>query len=253
MSALGDPPGPGSLLAARHDVDALRAQFALHGRVVVPDLLTPGFAAELHACLDGWTRWALVTRVEGRHYNFDAAAMAAIPASEWAKLEGLIAAEARVGLQYLYERYPLYDPHHAPEPVPPVLDRFRGLLGGGPFIELSRRITGADGIAFGDAQATRYRKNHFLTLHDDAEPEKRRLVAYVLSLTPEWAADFGGQLQFVDADGQIEQVVMPRFNTLSLFRVPRTHLVSAVAPFVERPRLSITGWLREGGDRGTGW
>lgn len=233
-------------LVARHDTDALRESFAARGRVVVHDLLAPDFAAALYACLRAWPRWALVTRVQGRHRNFDAAALASIPAEDRAQLDALIAAEARKGLQYLYERYPLHDVDYVPEPGPPPLDRFRALLRGGPFIELTRRITGLDGIAFGDGQATRYRKGHFLTLHDDIEPGKRRLVAYVLSLTPEWAADYGGQLQFVGADGQVEESVLPRFNTLSLFRVPCTHLVSAVAPFVEHARLSITGWLREG-------
>ncbi|HEX5536856.1 MAG TPA: 2OG-Fe(II) oxygenase family protein [Sphingobium sp.] len=37
---------------------------------------------------------------------------------------------------------------------------------------------------------------------------------------------------------------MPRFNALSLFRVPQRHHVGCVAPFAPKPRISITGWLR---------
>lgn len=235
-------------LAPRSDLEALRARFADRGRVVVPDLLAPAFAAELHACLAGWPRWALVTRVQGRHRDFDAAAMAKIPPQDRVELDALIAAEAWQGFQYLYERYPLHDVGYEPEPGPPVLDRFRALLREGPLLDLARRITGCEDIAFGDGQATRYRKGHFLTLHDDAEPAKRRRVAYVLGLTPDWAADYGGQLQFLGADGGVAEAVVPRFNALSMFRVPCPHLVSAVAPFVEASRLSVTGWLRAAAD-----
>ena len=35
---------------------------------------------------------------------------------------------------------------------------------------------------------------------------------------------------------------MPRYNTLSLFKVPAPHVVSLVAPWAQAPRLAITGW-----------
>jgi len=47
----------------------------------------------------------------------------------------------------------------------------------------------------------------------------------------------------LSADGEVEEVWMPRFNSLALFRVPTPHIVSYVAPFATQPRYAITGWL----------
>ncbi|MCX7556347.1 2OG-Fe(II) oxygenase [Xanthomonadaceae bacterium JHOS43] len=99
-------------------------------------------------------------------------------------------------------------------------------------------------IAFAVGQVARYRRGHFLTLHDDFAEGKHRLAAYVPGLTLDWGADCGGQLQFLDRHGEVEDVFIPGFNVLSVFKVPSLHLVTTVAPHVSHPRLSITGWLR---------
>ncbi|WP_052772886.1 2OG-Fe(II) oxygenase family protein [Luteimonas sp. FCS-9] len=234
----GMPPGP------RHDLDRLRSDFARDGHVVVPQVLADDFARALRACLLDRTRWALVTRIDGRHRDFDAAAIAQMEAAALRPLQALVFEETRRGMQYLYERFPVHDVDYDPGPLPPALDRFRALLGGGPLRDLVRAVTGVDDIDFGDAQATRYRAGHFLTRHDDDHPGKQRRLAYVLGLSPGWRADDGGQLQFLDADDRVTHALVPGFNTLALFRVPRPHLVTAVSPFVESARLSITGWWR---------
>ncbi len=249
-AAIALPADDAALLAPRDDVGQLAATFAAEGRVVVHDLLVPAFADALHRALLDWTRWSLVTRADGQHRRFDALAVEQLPAEGRQALEALVFAEARTGFQYLYERQPLYDPDDASgdeTAAVPALVRLRGLLHGGPFIELMRVIAGTAAIDFGDGQLTRYRRGHFLTMHDDAAEGRHRRAAYVLGMTPYWAADDGGQLQFLDAAGQVERSLIPGFNTLALFRVPQPHLVTAVAPFVARSRLSVTGWLRQRG------
>lgn len=236
--------GAAALLAPRDDLDALASTFAQRRRVIVPDLLEAGFAEALHACMRDWNEWALVTRVAGVHRNFDAAQMDLIAPAKRAELDALISVEARNGFQYLYERYPLADPDYTGAPSDPRVLAMQHLLGSEPFVALARRITGLQRIRFADGQMTRYRRGHYLTLHDDHADGKQRLAAYVLSLSRDWSADHGGQLQFVAADGRVDEVVTPRFNTLALFEVPVPHLVTAVAPFVEASRLSVTGWLR---------
>lgn len=236
--------GTGALLAPRQDVDALAATFAQRRRVIVPDLLERGFADALHACLRDWREWALVTRVAGVHRNFDAAQMDMIDPAKRAELDALISVEARAGFQYLYERYPLADPDYTGVPSDPRALAMQHLLGSDAFVALARRVTGFAQIRFADGQMTRYRRGHYLTQHDDHADGKQRLAAYVLSLSRDWSADHGGQLQFIAADGGVDEVVMPRFNTLALFEVPVPHLVTSVAPFVQASRLSITGWLR---------
>jgi len=110
------------------------------------------------------------------------------------------------------------------------------------FLNLMREITGIPEIARTDGQATLYRPGDFLTVHNDEAKLAKRLVAYVLNMTPVWRSDWGGALQFI---GNIAEGYVPAFNVLNIFRVPARHAVSAVTPFGGL-RYSITGWLLAG-------
>lgn len=233
-----------NLLAPRVDIEQLSADYQRKRRLVIPGLLRADVAHSLHRALQDWSDWALVTRIGGKHRDFDAKEMERMDLARRAGFDDLVEVEARNGFQYLYERWPLYDPDYEVPLDVSILEAIRRMLQGGDFIQLVRRITGLDRIEFADGQLTRYRKRHFLTLHDDDAEGKGRLAAYVLGMTPDWKPDYGGQLQFLGMDGAVEDVFVPGFNTLSVFSVPRPHLVSAVASFVDASRFSITGWLR---------
>ena len=45
-------------------------------------------------------------------------------------------------------------------------------------------------------------------------------------------------------DGRVLESFTPRWNSLSLFKVPALHCVSYVTPWAAGPRLAVTGWLR---------
>jgi SM-20-related protein len=232
-------------LAPRADLQELSARFARSDRLQVAEVLDPDFCAALSRAIAEWREWALVTTVQGRHHNFDAEQMERIDPAKRADFDEMVATGARGGFQYLYERYPLHDPHIAPPPMrDPVLAQVRELMQDEAFLGLARTVTGREDIRHADCQMTRYRRGHFLTWHTDHADGKHRVAAYVLGLTPHWPADYGGQLQFVAGDGSVEAVFMPRFNTLNIFSVPAPHLVSAVAPFVTESRYSLTGWFR---------
>ena len=161
-----------------------------------------------------------------------------------------ILSRAQDHFQYLFRSYPMvaaYLQGHDPELF---LHYAFEWLNDSRTLEVLRRITGIDALIKVNAQATLYRPGHFLKHHDDSgHPEQHRRVAYVLYLTRGWRADWGGQLQFLDAHGDVEEVWMPRFNSLGLFLVPTPHVVSYVAPFATQPRYAITGWLCDGPER----
>jgi Rps23 Pro-64 3,4-dihydroxylase Tpa1-like proline 4-hydroxylase len=145
-------------------------------------------------------------------------------------------------MQYIFDTRRLdMEPEDAPRDV---VSEVTGFLNGPDFLAFVRTVTGDDRIDFADAQATRYRPGHVLTGHDDAAEGKNRLYAYVLNLTRDWRADWGGVLAFEGADGHIDEGFAPAFNALNLFAVPMRHAVTQVASFAPRDRLSITGWLR---------
>ena len=66
----------------------------------------------------------------------------------------------------------------------------------------------------------------------------------MLNFTPVWRPDWGGVLQFLDADGHVAEGYSPAFNALNIFKVPQDHCVSSVVHHAPFNRLSITGWIR---------
>ena len=124
-----------------------------------------------------------------------------------------------------------------------LLHRLLEFLNCPDYLAFARALTGDARVRRMNAQATRYRGGHFLKLHDDFNAEEGRLYAYVINLTHEWKADWGGLLQFLDAEGRVIDTLMPRWNSLSIFRVPAPHVVSLVAPWAEGERLAVTGWM----------
>jgi len=121
-------------------------------------------------------------------------------------------------------------------PIDRLLEAWNGAEG----LALFRKLVGEPGITSIDGRATRYRPGDFLTRHDDQVG--KRHTAYVLGLSPEWRPDWGGLLLVHDFAGAKSEALHPQFNTLTLFRVPRDHSVSMVAPFAPVPRYAFTGW-----------
>lgn len=221
---------------------AVRERLARTGRAQVVDLLSEPYALHLRShAVDA--PYNVVTRRSSGHVDFPAAWLASLEPGQKQALGQAVQAAATDDFQYLYDNHPIYDLAQtgAAEPVWAELLAF---LNGEPFLDLMRDLTGEARIAMADAQLTRYRRGHFLTTHDDTAEGKNRHYAYVLGLTPGWRIDWGGLLAFHGADGNVAEAFTPRFNTLSLLKVPAPHSVTQVALSAGGDRISITGWLR---------
>ena len=144
------------------------------------------------------------------------------------------------GFAFIHRSYALQDEHQrAPdEPIAAVTE----FLQSRAFLDLGAEIVGeaVDGVR---VQASHYRRGDFLTLHDDSHGQDDRIAAFTLGFTRGWRPDWGGQLLFHDANGDVEQGFAPRFNVLTVFKVPRAHSVAPVAAYAGQPRLSLTGWF----------
>lgn len=232
-------------LSQRGDLHQLQETMQRDGAVIIPELLDDASARNLYQRLCTWNIWNFVTRIQGQHQAFDARRMDQLSAKRKAALDERIVLEAKdSGFQYCFDRFPLYDQGRAAKLGDPTLAAAYQLLRSEEFLELGRQLTDCPAIEFADGQATRYQRGHYLTQHTDYDQGMKRIAAYVINLTPGWRADYGGQLQFVDNEGNVERVFKPAYNAMVMFKVPRAHLVSAVAPFVTEARLSITGWFR---------
>lgn len=220
----------------RDDLEQLQAKFARNGRVVVPDFLPAQLAARTYAELCGALPWEIAIHTpEGP---------AAIPHDNWSKappfqkkmLFEQVRQQAMNGFAFLYKRLDLI-----PGDVT-WLAELKELLASDAFIDFLKCLTNDETITRIDAHATLYEAGHFLKQHDDTYVGKNRRLAYVIGLTNHWQADWGGMLHFQDKDGNVLEAIVPRFNTLTLFRVPTNHFVSQVSHYAPGRRYAVTGW-----------
>lgn len=230
-------------LNPRLDRRLIREVFRRQGRVHIPDVFTAASAAALYDVLSTQTPWQLSLNVQQRHFDLAHEQLMLMPPEKRELMTQAMLQQARHGFQYVFENFPLFDLYRAGRRDHPLLE-LQEFFDSAGFLDFARELTGFEQIAFADSQATRYLPGHFLTEHDDDVAGKQRLAAYVLGMTPQWRADWGGILQFIADDGHIAEGYVPKFNVLNLFRVPQKHSVSFVAPSAAQPRYSVTGWLR---------
>ena len=224
------------------DAGKLAPIFARTGRMHIPGVLAPAGAEALHRHLSQEVPWSLVVHDGERVREAKPELRRQYGEELDQNLRDEAYGSASDRFQFLYE-YCSVAPARSDVPSS-LLTQFLQFLNSPQFIRFARELTGRAAIDWADGQATRYRAGHFLTQHDDSAANQKREAAYVFNFTPTWKADWGGLLQFIDADGHVAEAYTPRFNALNIFTVPRLHCVSAVAPFVPASRYSITGWLR---------
>lgn len=240
------------------DADLLSRAFRRHGRLHIPGFLRSADAEYLRQTLEAETGWQRCTLSSKGNVDIPVSYIDSLPPEKRALIETAAHGDAaRVlgnpeALHYLYDTV-RFD---GAQDLHPAYAGFHAFLNSAPFLDFIRRVTGLDQIApdvapeiaphitYVDARASRYLRGHYLTEHDDHHPGQQRLLAYVLNLSPVWLPDWGGLLNFIDADGHVAEAYAPRMNALNLFRVPQKHAVSLVTPFAMAPRYSITGWIR---------
>lgn len=226
------------------DIRALAARFAERGRLQIADFLTRESAGLLRAELGGNDQWRRIINGGAKVFEIGSAAFDALPADERQRIDAAVVAGAASGFQFRYDVIRVPDDPEKRGEDGSMLTAFAALMSSPAVLDGINAITGTTPLAFADAQATRYRPGDFLNRHDDDVAGKDRKLAYVLGLTEGWQPEWGGLLLFNRPDGGIVETMTPRFNGLSLFAVPQPHSVSYVAPYAQKSRLSITGWIR---------
>ena len=225
------------------DFSAKANDYAVGKRLQLRDFLDPESADGVYEALHELP-WGMVYNDGPEVRQLSPEQIAAMDDQEADAITSGIQERARTEFQFLYAFYPV---HHAylleSSPRYRIFD-FLELLNSATVLDAIRTLTRIAQIRWADAQATWYRPGHFLTAHDDADPVRGRVVAYVMNLSRDWNRDWGGLLQFFDADDNVEQAYKPTFNTLNIFTVPQLHSVSMVPAYVTAERLAVTGWFR---------
>lgn len=227
------------------DVEALARDFAALRRLRIPGILTAEAANAAAAALQAFDGWSVCVAAGGEHFELPLRDRRAADAGKqsWIDQARIDGADPR--MQFIYDTRRIAVEHDEGRELD-VVSGFLAFLNSTAFLDFARALTGDDRIDHASAQATRYRPGQALTTHDDTGVGTGRLYAYVLNLTRDWNADWGGILLFPGEDGHVAQGFVPAFNGLNIFAVPMKHSVSQVATFAPRDRHAITGWLRIG-------
>ncbi len=231
------------------DVEHWRSRLDRDGRIQVDDFLQPAAARLLHECLRDQVSWSLQVEGPSDITVIEHDAYARMSDEERLALYLDVGASARQtepgddGFRFAYDSFMMVEAYK--DGIDPHLPLHRVLefLNSPPYIGFLHALTGDARVRRVSAQATRYRIGQFLRRHSDINSKEGRLFAYVINLSEDWQADWGGLLQFVGADGRVADTFLPRWNTLSLFKVPADHVVTMVMPWARRERYAITGWL----------
>jgi SM-20-related protein len=215
------------------------------GRVQIPGFLQSDAAQALHVLLRDALPWTLALRDAEGSRTLPVEAYAGMDEDARRALYQKLALDGRGGAyRFAYDSYMMVKAYLQQPDADAPLHRVLEFLNSPQFIAFARQLTGEPRIRRVSAQATRFLGGQFLRKHEDLDEDEGRLLAYVINLSEDWQADWGGLLQFLGPDGGVIDTFLPRFNSLSLFRVPAPHIVSMVCPWADRPRLSITGWFQ---------
>lgn len=234
------------------DPAAFAAAYAREGVARIPDVFEPDVVDRLAGILEQTIDWDIICSDErGKAEVLDRARRQALGGEAVAQRLHAATTRARDGFAYVYLGYPMIDAYLAGRDPGHPIHALTEFLNSEAFIGFCSAVTGETSVTKIDGQATCYRPGDFLTLHDDTGVGER-LAAYTLGLTRTWRPDWGGQLLFHDAKGDVERGYAPAWNTLTLFRVPRVHSVAPVAPYAGAARLMVTGWLRNDPPHGGG-
>lgn len=225
------------------DVQGLAATFRARGHVRIPHVLSAG-APQLYQYLVANEDWVQVAkRPEGGAHEVSLHDWEDPASGIRADLSPGIFANATDGFQYSYAALRIPGMEEACDD--PVLCQIADLVIEPSVMAVLTAITGVAEPRFTDGQVTAYGEGDFLTGHDDDLAGAGRKAAFVLGLTPQWRMEWGGLLMFHELGEPGFWGLVPQFNTLDLFAVPKYHSVSLVSPAAPRRRYAITGWLSE--------
>jgi Rps23 Pro-64 3,4-dihydroxylase Tpa1-like proline 4-hydroxylase len=231
------------MLNSKVDVSALAAQYLKSRRLDIANILQDQAANAIFDALAENVPWQFTYREHDKQQIMAPGGLEALEPDKQAALGQRIFASAQSDFQYAYYMHSLVDLYFREPNSNSVLIQFLKFLNSAPMLDFIMAVTGERPIVRASPQATLYAPGHFLSGHTDEDGQAGRRVAFVFSFAHGWRPDWGGMLQFLNAHGDVEQGILPRFNHLHIFTVPQSHLVSYVASYAPTSRLSISGWF----------
>ena len=228
------------------DIESLQKTFKDKGYVVVDDFLKEDIAEELYNffAFDMPPEWWSVATYpaenhDGVEYNRN------LLENEESILLARKHAETAFGQNlFSYAFHRTLSDHY--EDCECLECQLRSTIDSKEIYDTISKITDLNIISSNELFAACYVPGDFLSPHQDSP---NGIIGFVLQLTKDWKPQYGGLLHFLNDEGTVvEDVEVPKFNTLTMFLLPedkgKLHYVSHVNPGVNEIRLSFTGWFR---------
>jgi Rps23 Pro-64 3,4-dihydroxylase Tpa1-like proline 4-hydroxylase len=214
------------------------------GLVKIPSFLPAATAERLHRHLQQDVAWDLAYSERGQGRLIKAAQLAGMTSAQIRQAVDSAFREDEGRFRFIYNTMRVVESWQQREFAQHPLYGFAEAVHQPDYLRFLRALTGHDDIQRLSVMAARYLPGHFLTPHDDDDAQEGRAVTWILNLTRDWRAEWGGLLHLLDANGeQVTHSFVPAINTLILFKPPRWHFVSQVANFARQPRYTLTGWM----------
>lgn len=227
------------------DRDAARDTFADKGRVRIMEVLTDDAAKSIYRCMANDLAW-------GISYNEGAAAkhiprekIAGLTPEARGSLLSDVVNRAAQQFQYAFAEAPLMQDFVAEAENKHAAHRLLEFVNSPAFYQLIGDVTVDDRAFQTELLACCYQPGHFLTVHNDKDPEGRRAYGFFFDFTPQWRPDWGAtHMFFEDDNADITEAFNTHFNTLTIYRVPQRYAISYVPPFAKGARFAMNGWVQ---------
>ena len=217
--------------------DVIQGQYQTDKRVRIENVLSPAVA---RGVAENLTKLSYPNAYvsDGKNFMISHHDIQAMSTSVRLQFFKTLYSQAAQGVGFFYGRQELLAGKSS------LVNNVLSWLNSAEVLQQVKLITGNTDIDHASAQATQYIPGHFLTRHNDINVIEQRRIAYVLNFSQGWHPDWGGLLQFYQADGTPKDAWSPQFNSMALFDVNHVHAVTYIAPFANAARYSITGWFK---------
>lgn len=213
------------------------------GRVLIRDAIDSQLATQLHDCLKDSVPWTLAYQSRSGAMTLSAEDCQQLSDTDYQRLLGDVQQRGQSAYSFIYDSYMMIPAYLQQRDPGLMLNAMTEQLNQLVFLNSIRDFTGDAAICRTIVQATRYRRGHFLTRHNDLMNQEDRRYAFVLGLSHDWQPDYGGMTHFYDQNLRWVESIQPGFNQLLIFKVPVWHSVGMVTGLNRAHRYSLTGWF----------
>lgn len=223
------------------DLKALAAAFKKKGRVQAPDAMDGKSADALSETIEKMALWRSVLMEGDKDRGLTGQELNSM--TERRRRELLERAYIQARDQYQYLRYDCPTDEIPNAKDPKALKDADDYFKSDGFRDVLRKIAGSKDGELENVHARWLQREQFMTDSSLATNLPDCKLWFSMDVTRTWKPHWGGELKFIDDEGEIEESWAPGFNRLNIYAGDARHCISYVTPFHNAFCLSICGRL----------